>query len=43
MVVSGGGVGGGGCWWVLVAAGERPLEATGGHEGQFPRTGFGLR
>ena len=30
-------------WWVVVGGGGsgRPLEATGGHRGQFPRTDFG--
>ena len=40
-------VGGGRWWWVVVGGwvgggGDRPLEAPGGHRGQFPRTDFGL-
>ena len=38
-------VGGGGWWWVVEVAvcgsGGRPLEATGDHRGQSPRTDFG--
>ena len=34
-------VGGGGWWWVE-GGGGRPLENTGDHKGQFPRTDFGL-
>ena len=34
-------VGGGRWWWMVDGGGGRPLEATGGHRGQFPRTDFG--
>ena len=36
-------VGGGRWWWGLGGGGGgMPLEAAGGHRGQFPRTDFGL-
>ena len=39
VVVGGVVVDGGGWWWVVVGGGGgRPLEAPGGHRGQFPRT-----
>ena len=35
-------VGGGRWWWVVVGGGGgMPLDATGGHRGQFLRTDFG--